>query len=138
VSDELPDGWVASEIGNLAEIETGSTPSTKHPEFYGGEVPFFKPGDLEQGRELYKVENTLTKEGAAAGRIVPAGSVLVTCIGNLGKSGIVVKPSGFNQQINAVLPSSCLVPRYTYYSTLANLGGRRELLQQAIEALGGN
>ena len=111
--NELPEGWVATEIGRIAKIETGSTPSTKHPEFYGGRVPFFKPGDLDQGRELYKVENTLTEEGAAAGRLLPAGSVLVTCIGNLGKSGIVVQPSAFNQQINAVLPSSSLMPEFT-------------------------
>ena len=114
---ELPMGWIATEIGQIADVETGSTPPTARVDYYGGDIPFFKPGDLEQGRELSVVENTLTKHGASVARKLPAGSVLVTCIGNLGKSGIARQPSATNQQINAILPTAAASPEFVYYWT---------------------
>jgi type I restriction enzyme S subunit len=107
---ELPQGWVETVIGELTQIETGSTPPTTQAEYYGGEIPFFKPGDLEQGRELVSAENTLSEVGSQVARIIPSRSLLVTCIGNLGKSGLTTKPSSINQQINAILPSDALFP----------------------------
>jgi len=48
--------------------------------------------------------------------------VLVTCIGILGKSAITAEPSSCNQQINAVLPSDALEPKFVYYWT-RTIGG---------------
>ncbi len=48
-------------------------------------------------------------------RVVPAGAVLVSCIGNLGKTGIAKVPLAFNQQINAVVFNESVVPEFGFY-----------------------
>jgi hypothetical protein len=43
---ELPIGWEETKIGEIARIETGSTPPKGNTDYYAREVCFFKPGDL--------------------------------------------------------------------------------------------
>lgn len=113
--NELPSGWVATEIGEIARIETGSTPPKSNSAFYGRDVCFFKPGDLDAGGVVTHSEDMVSKSGADAGRLLPTNSLLVTCIGNLGKSALIGAPAICNQQINAVLPSPAAEPQYLYY-----------------------
>ena len=42
---ELPEGWEWCKIGDVSDIITGSTPSKKNPEYYGGSFPFYKPSE---------------------------------------------------------------------------------------------
>jgi len=110
----LPDGWAEAEIGKLGKVITGSTPPTKQSKFYGGSVPFVRPQELV-GLPIAKTETTLTEAGAQAGRVVPKDSVLVGCIGTLGKSGVTTTASAFNQQINAVIPSTACTAKWLLY-----------------------
>jgi type I restriction enzyme, S subunit len=54
-------------------------------------------------------------EGSKAGRLLPPGTVLVTCIGNLGKTAIVRRNAIANQQINAILPTKAASPEFLFY-----------------------
>lgn len=108
----LPKGWITTEIGEIAQIETGNTPSKKRADFFDGDYPFFKPGDLDAGRHLVSASETLSDQGYAVARQIPKGSVLVTCIGNLGKSGVTSSASSCNQQINAILPTPAASPEF--------------------------
>ena len=89
-------------LSDVAEIVTGSTPSTNRSEYYGGDVPFVKPPDLH-GQVIYKTINSLTPEGMSKGRLVPKKSVMVSCIGILGKTAIAGKNLCTNQQINSLI-----------------------------------
>lgn len=112
---ELPLGWIQTTIGEIARIETGSTPPKRNAEYYSREICFFKPGDLDIGGTVSLSEDMVSKTGAAAGRLLPPRTLLVTCIGNLGKSALTEAPSICNQQINAVLPTPVAEPEYLYY-----------------------
>lgn len=96
-----PKRWQKSVLGELASIQTGSTPPTSSPGFFEGPIPFVTPGDL---RNLVRnSRRTLSMEGALKSRTVPAGSTLVCCIGaTIGKMGLAMRECAFNQQINAV------------------------------------
>jgi len=109
---ELPESWVVAAIGEVAQIETGNTPSKKRPDFFDGSYPFFKPGDLDAGGWLKEASETLSDDGYAVARQIPKGSVLVTCIGNLGKAGITATSASCNQQINAILPTDAASPEF--------------------------
>ena len=50
----IPDNWCWTTLNSVSEVITGSTPSKKHPEYYGGEFPFFKPADLDSGRSVFE------------------------------------------------------------------------------------
>lgn len=112
----LPSGWAVTTIDSIGELVTGSTPSTSMPEFWDGEIPFVTPGDLN-GAGLYCSQSarSVTESGAASGRILPKGAVLVSCIGKIGKVGILDRPGLCNQQINAVIPKSPISPEFIGY-----------------------
>ena len=76
-------------------------------------------------------EETLTEQGAKTQekKTIPAGSVLVSCIGTVGVVSMTSVAAQFNQQINAVVPASVVSNIYCYY-TLQSLKPR-------LEAIGG-
>lgn len=117
-AEKLPEGWVECELSELGNIVTGKTPSTKEPSNFGGSIPFIKPGDLDLGGYITNTADTLTEKGLSLVPTLPANSVVVTCIGNLGKVGITAKKSASNQQINALIPSEKLNVKFVYYQIL--------------------
>ncbi|MEY4537889.1 MAG: hypothetical protein RL171_2040, partial [Pseudomonadota bacterium] len=65
-------------------------------------------------------EDGLSEAGAAIARTLPPNSILVSCIGNLGKIGLNTVPVAFNQQINAILPDACkALPEFMFYQVLS-------------------
>ena len=99
----LPEEWRVAKLGDVGRIVTGKTPPTSQPEYWGGPIPFITPPDLD-GREIRQTERTITKEGLAQAKAVPQGAVLVSCIGYIGKTGIVgATVAATNQQINAII-----------------------------------
>lgn len=112
---ELPMGWTLCQLSDIGEIVTGKTPNTKERSFYGGEIPFIKPGDLDHGGPITSTEVNLTEAGLSEVPTLPPNSIVVTCIGNLGKTGITTKISAANQQINAVIPDKNCHPKYIFH-----------------------
>ena len=104
---ELPVGWEWVRLQHVGYTQTGTTPDKRNPQFYGSAVPFIKPGDIYHDRIDYENEG-LTELGLAdSGRLAPAGSILMVCIGTIGKSNLCQQSCSFNQQINSVTPTCC-------------------------------
>ncbi len=114
----LPKGWKWVRLGEVAEIVTGGTPSKKHPEYYGGHFPFFKPSDLDAGRHIFSASEYLTSEGKSRCRVIPANSIGICCIGSIGKSGYFDIECTTNQQINTAIPKFNSLYLYYYTKTL--------------------
>ena len=107
----LPAEWEWVPLQHVGYTQTGTTPDKKNPEMYGGDIPFIKPGDIYPNHVEYGNE-ALSQAGLIdSGRIAPAGSLLMVCIGTLGKSNLITRDCSFNQQINSVTPLCCL-PEY--------------------------
>jgi type I restriction enzyme S subunit len=82
-------------------------------------MPLVKPPELLDG-PLDSAEDRLSKTGAQIARTLPAHSVLISCIGNLGKVGLNTIPVAFNQQINAVIPNRAkALPHFIFYQALS-------------------
>lgn len=114
---EVPENWVWVRLGAIAEIVTGGTPSKKHPEYYGGNFPFYKPSDLDQGRLTYDASEYLSEEGKNVSRIIPKNSTAVCCIGSIGKCGYLMCEGTTNQQINYAIPKINSLCLYYYLCT---------------------
>ena len=114
---EVPENWVWVRLGAIAEIVTGGTPSKKHPEYYGGNFPFYKPSDLDQGRLTYDASEYLSEEGKKVSRTIPKNSTAVCCIGSIGKCGYLMCESTTNQQINSAIPKINSLCLYYYLCT---------------------
>lgn len=106
--------WKEVRLGDVAKITTGSTPATTKPEYFGGNIPFVTPADLGTVKTVIRTERTLTEAGGAVSRIVPKSSILFSCIGNIGKTGVAGQNLVTNQQINAVTPIKD-DPYFIYY-----------------------
>ncbi|MDP2176487.1 MAG: restriction endonuclease subunit S [Bacteroidota bacterium] len=110
----LPKDWKWVKLKDICEVVTGTTPPKSDISNYGNEIPFFKPPHLWDGL-ISETEEMLSLKGASKARVVPANTVLVTCIGNLGRTGFVKKEAAFNQQINAILENDKIDGKYIFY-----------------------
>jgi type I restriction enzyme S subunit len=110
----LPVDWEWTTVGEAGKTITGTTPPKSDVKNYGDFIPFIKPPELNDG-SLWKSEDNLSEEGAQLARVVPEKAVLVSCIGNLGKTGIAKGPIAFNQQINAIVFPENVLPEFGFY-----------------------
>ena len=118
--------WERVAISEVSNVVTGSTPKTNREDFFGGDIPFVTPAELEQANPIVSTPRTLSTTGAQQVRIVPPNAILVCCIGSLGKVGIAGRTLATNQQINAVVFDERKVwPRFGYYAC--------RLLKQTLE-----
>ena len=106
-------------LGDLGEIITGNTPKTSEPENYASDdICFVKPSDISDGNVtiIERSEFYISEHARKKARILPPGSVLVTCIGIIGKVAINSVECAFNQQINAIIPdkSKCTTEYLVY------------------------
>ena len=111
-------------LGDLGKIITGNTPSKKTLEFYdSNDIPFIKPDDFKTTDEISTSKgnkNYISENARNNARIVPKNSVLVTCIGIIGKVMISESELSFNQQINAIVPNELILSKYLAYLLLYN------------------
>ncbi|WP_066424929.1 restriction endonuclease subunit S [Anabaena sp. 4-3] len=114
---QFPSDWTTSPFRNVAEVITGTTPSTQYPEYYGGSVPFVGPAELGGAEPVTQSSKWLSPAGVKQARLLPAESVLVCCIGaTIGKVGFAGTELATNQQINAlVFNKSIICPRYAFH-----------------------
>jgi len=120
--------WESKRLADLGVVSTGSTPRTAFPHFYGGDIPFVTPADLDSSEPITVSPRNLTSAGAAEARMLPEGAVMMCCIGTLGKIGIAGRSLATNQQINSIVFDRTLVyPKFGYYAC--------RLLRPAMECM---
>lgn len=109
-------------ISEVARIVTGKTPSTKDPLLWNGDTPFVTPGDLQFLKSINNTGRTVSESACAkmAKQLLPARTICVSCIGNLGYVGMTTKRSLSNQQINSLISNNAEDADYLYY-TMKNL-----------------
>jgi len=110
-------GWVSEPLGDLGEIVTGKTPSTKELDLWGGDILFITPTDISED-DKYQYTTARTVIETKSTKILPPGSVVYTCIASIGKMALTVHPSITNQQINAVVPNEKALGEFIYYALL--------------------
>jgi len=110
----LKEKWSGYKIKDIGKVITGNTPSKKEPENYGGTFPWATANDFNS-KYICQTEKTLSKKGKIKARIVPSGSVLVTCIASIGKNAIAGIELSTNQQINALVVKDNFNNELIYY-----------------------
>ena len=106
-------------IGELAlEVKTGKTPPTSNPEYFEGEIPWIGPSDLK-GQKLAEDSERKISEVALVDKkafLYQSGTVLISTIGDIGKTAIVKKPVASNQQLTGILVNEDIIlPELFYY-----------------------
>jgi type I restriction enzyme S subunit len=121
----IPKGWEVKKIKDFGKIICGKTPSKKEPEYYSSKsYPFIKIPDMHGNVWVLNTNEGLTKRGnqSQKNKLLPVGSVNVSCIATVGLVSMNIKPSHTNQQINSIIPKN-IEYRYYLYLSMINLKG---------------
>ena len=117
---ELPHGWVWSSLGQCFHVGVGATPSRKQPEYWGGDTPWVRSGEVRFNRVLATKEqiSSLGLQNSST-RLNPIGSVMLGMIGEgktRGQAAILDIEAANNQNCAAIwVPETDIAPEYVYY-----------------------
>ena len=129
----MKEGWEYKKLGEVGMVITGNTPSTKDAENYSShDYCFVKPSDIskEGTSVLTKTEFYISAKAYNNSRKLPKGSVLTTCIGIIGKVGVLNVEATCNQQINAIIPSPAIITSsFLAYSILSKKSFSFEIIR---------
>jgi type I restriction enzyme S subunit len=99
--EEKPKGWKTSTIGDEVEAVGGSTPSTRDPSCWNGDIHWATPKDLSSLRApvLLDTERRITGTGLAkiSSGLLPKGTVLLSSRAPIGYLAIAEVPTAINQ-----------------------------------------
>ena len=108
--------WEKKKLGDIGDISTGTTPSTKINEYYNnGVYPWITPTDIQTKKDIYTSKKLLSELGLKKGRLIKKNSLLVTCIASIGKNTILKTDGSCNQQINAIFVNKKHNVDFLYY-----------------------
>lgn len=110
-------------LQDIAEfIKTGKTPPTSQTQYFDGQVNWYTPGDFNNGKILNTSKRTLTQIALDDKKAItfPKNTLLITCIGDIGKIGITQEDCSSNQQITGIKPKENTDVNYLYYWFIAN------------------
>lgn len=127
---ELPPNWALCRLNDLGDWGAGATPSRKSSGLYGGQIPWFKSGELTADF-IDTSEETVTAEALRKSslRLNQPGDVLVAMYGaTIGKTSILRVEGTTNQAVCACTPFEGFFNRYlllllkAYKSRLVGMG----------------
>ena len=100
---DIPRNWIWVELGKIGRWQSGSTPNRLNKAYYGGNIPWLKTGDLNDGYITHIPEYITEKAlNETSVKLNPIGSVLIAMYGaTIGKIGIL---TFLPQQIRLVVP----------------------------------
>ena len=118
---EVPEGWVWTTLSEVGTWQSGGTPSRSNKSYYGGNIPWLKTGDLNDGL-ISDIPESITEEAVAnsSAKINPTGSVLIAMYGaTIGKLGILTFPATTNQACCACIEYEAVAQMYLFYFLLS-------------------
>ncbi|MBR2125700.1 MAG: restriction endonuclease subunit S [Akkermansia sp.] len=118
---EIPETWAWAKLGEIGQWGAGATPSRSHPEYYQGDIPWLKTGDLTDGyiTSIPESISDLALEKTSV-KLNPEGSILMAMYGaTIGKLGILTFPATTNQACCACVPFSGIFNLYVFYYLMA-------------------
>ncbi len=112
--------WEDRTLGDLADIRSGGTPSTRQPEFWGGDIPWCTPTDITSlagAKYIAQTERSISGKGlkASSAEALPVGTVVMTSRATIGECAIASVPLTTNQGFKNFVPHSHTNGEFLYY-----------------------
>lgn len=133
MTDRLPEGWELAAVEDFSQTATGGTPSRKRSEYYGGDIPWVKSGDLNDGL-ITSVDESITELGLSSSnaKMFPRGAVCIALYGaTVGKLGILDIDAATNQAVCGIFPEQGVNASYVFHAL------RNERSNLILQAQGG-
>ena len=129
-------------LHEIASTSSGGTPSRGNKDYYNGDIPWVKSGELPDG-EIVKVEEKISEFGLnnSSAKLLLEGTLLIAMYGaTVGRLGILTFPAATNQAVCAITPSEQLDRDYLFYWLLSirdslvttSFGGAQPNISQTV------
>ena len=118
---EVPENWEWTTLGEIGTWQSGATPSRLRKDYYDGNIPWLKTGDLNDGL-ITDIPEFITQKALdeTSVKLNPIGSILIAMYGaTIGKIGILTFPATTNQACCACSDYK-IEQMYLFYFLLAN------------------
>ena len=118
---KLPEGWCLTILGSIGTWQSGATPSRLQKDYYDGNIPWLKTGDLNDGI-ITNIPEFITEKALeeTSVKLNPTDSILIAMYGaTIGKIGILSFPATTNQACCACLDYK-IDKMYIFYFLLSN------------------
>ncbi|MFZ2653791.1 MAG: restriction endonuclease subunit S [Victivallales bacterium] len=135
-------------LGDIASISSGGTPDRKRPEYWGGNVPWVKTGEI-QFSTILNTEEKITDVGLqeSSTKLFPAGTILMAMYGQgktRGQVALLGIEAAINQACAAITPQDIddskylfqyLAYQYVNIRRLSNSGSQENLNAELIRSI---
>lgn len=132
----VKDDWRWQRLTDLARLESGHTPSRRHPEWWGGHVPWLALPDIRKlhGKYAYETTENTNDAGLAnsSARLLPPGTVCLSRTASVGFVTILGKPMATSQDFCNWICGPDLDPEFLMYAFMASQDALRELGSGAV------
>ncbi|WP_061565069.1 restriction endonuclease subunit S [Heyndrickxia coagulans] len=115
----IPSTWKWVRLGDVFTITSGGTPKRTIPEYYEGNIPWIKTGEIKWNA-INESEEQITPEAVAnsSAKLLPPNTVLVAMYGQgltRGRAAILSVEATCNQAVCALLPNDYIAPEFIFY-----------------------
>ncbi len=118
-----PKGWKWTPLSSVAQLESGHTPSRKHPEYWDGGIPWIgiKDATENHGRTLSDTHQHVSILGLenSSARLLPANTVCLSRTASVGFVVVMGCPMATSQDFVNWVCGPNLEPHYLKYVLLA-------------------
>jgi len=118
---KIPDNWCWTKFESVAQWGSGGTPSRKKPEYYVGNIPWIKTGELNNAY-IYETEEHISEAAVAnsSAKLFPVNTVVIAMYGaTIGKVGIMGIEATTNQACACGVCSSAIDYKYLFYYAIS-------------------
>ena len=112
------DAWEQRELGEVADIVGGGTPSTAISEYWDGDIDWYAPAEISDQIFVNSSQRKITTEGLnnSSAKMLPVGTVLFTSRAGIGKTAILAKEGCTNQGFQSIIPHKNELDSYFIFS----------------------
>ena len=115
---QVPEGWELKTIEDVCStISSGGTPDRGNPDYFNGNIPWVKMGDLKSDY-IIDTKEKLTSDGVtnSSAKIFPKNTVLIAMYTHdMGKTSILNIDASTNQAICGLQCKKTVLPKFLFY-----------------------
>ena len=128
--------WEKIKLGDIVKMVTGKTPPTSNLDYFDGDFLWVNPSDFGS-KYIIESKRTISQKAIDEKKcnLLPKGTILLSCIGDIGKIGILKTQGTSNQQITGLIAKENVFPDYLFYYLIHNKSKLESLANKAVVAI---
>jgi type I restriction enzyme S subunit len=147
--EEADDSWEIGTLNDVLTVKGGTTPSTKNPDYWDGDIHWTSPRDITTLNSIYlfDTERKITEAGLKkiSSGLLPKGTLLMSSRAPVGVLAFAEVPIAINQGYIAILDDKGLSKEFLflwlktnmdYVQSYANGSTFLEISKSAFKSLG--